>query len=69
MLGWTNHIIMAAPRRKSTCHDDVTVSVSGVRMMTRQLNMTFEMGRDATLTCSVRNIGKKRVSGRLIGAS
>lgn len=30
-------------------------------MAARRLNMTFEMGRDATLTCNVRGIGKKRV--------
>ncbi|KAL8610799.1 hypothetical protein ACOMHN_016782 [Nucella lapillus] len=35
--------------------------VSGNRVAYRRLNMTFEMGRDATLTCNVRGIGKKRV--------
>lgn len=34
------------------------------RRSTRDLNLTFEMGRDAFLTCTVRNIGKKRVIWR-----
>lgn len=38
--------------------------VSGTGMASRRLNMTFEMGRDATLTCNVRGIGKKRVIWR-----
>ncbi|XP_076443259.1 protein amalgam-like [Babylonia areolata] len=37
--------------------------VSGARM-SRRISMTFEMGRDATLNCTVRGIGKKRVIWR-----
>lgn len=34
------------------------------RLTSRDLNMTFEQGRDAVLTCTVRNIGRKRVVWR-----
>ncbi|KAK7489265.1 hypothetical protein BaRGS_00019517 [Batillaria attramentaria] len=34
------------------------------QIATQHLNITFDMGKDATLTCTVRNIGKKRVIWR-----